>query len=288
MGGKSVRGEQLGEGRRWRLADTDWNHWPDHLADAAIVAAVAAAGLRGVELGVYSCAGELAPDRLARLRRLSAAHGVAVVALLLSLTESRWPGGALSCADADTAARLEAEVVSAARVAADLGHPVLGLWPGADPPGSHITGTLARLAARTAPLGVRLAVEYKPGTAVADAAEALALARAVPGTAVLLDTGHAWAAGEDPAAVVTALGPLLGHVHLGDAPAGAQDADLPLGRLHPATALVAALDTIGYAGWASFDLYGAVLGGALTGRAAVAESLRHLADPVGRGGAGTP
>lgn len=271
-----MSGPPVSGARRWRLADTDWNHWPDGLADSAVVAAVAAAGLRGVELGVYSCAVELAPERLARLTRLAAAHGVAVVALLLSLTSPRWPDGALSSPDPATAARLEAEVLGAARVAADLGHPVLGLWPGADPPGSHITGTLARLAERTAPLGVRLAVEYKPGTAVADVAAALALATAVPGTAVLLDTGHAWAAGEDPAAVVTSLGPLLAHVHLGDAPVGAQDADLPLGRIHAAAALVEALDASGYAGWASFDLYGAVVDGALTGRAAVAESLRHL------------
>jgi sugar phosphate isomerase/epimerase len=79
---------------------------------------------------------------------------------------------------------------------------------------------------------------------------------------VLLDTGHAFAAGEDPAAVVRRLGELLLHVHLGDARPGGGDDDLPCGRLNDFSSFVDALDQTGFVGSASFDLYGAVTAGA--------------------------
>ncbi len=267
-----------GAARRWRMADADWNHWPDGLDDAALLDAAASCGLAGIELGVYACEEQLDQRRLARVQLLCAQRGLAVAAVLVSLPTARWPGGALSARQAGQRARLDRLVDGAARVAASLGHRVLGIWPGADPPGAPGTAAgLARVATLAKAHGVGLAVEYKPGTAVADAAEAAALAAEVPGTGVLLDTAHAHALGEDPAEVVQRLGPLLWHVHLGDAQVGEGDADLPLGRVHDAGGLLAALDALGYAGWASFDLYGAACSGATTGTEAVRESLAHLA-----------
>ncbi len=267
--------------RRWRLCDADWNHWPDRLGDAAVWAAAAAAGFDGIELGVYVAAQELAPSRLASVQELARGCGVPVAMLLLSLPASRWPRGALS-GPADVVGAVVAEAVATGRVAAGLGQRTIGLWPGADPAGSDVTAGAAAVVAALAPLGVRVAVEYKPDTAVATAADAQALCAAVPGLGVLLDTGHAYAAGEDPAEVVRRLGPLLWHLHLGDAAPGAADDDLPVGRLHDFGPFLTALAEHGYAGAATLDLYGAVGSGALTGVAAGRESRAHLlADRAG-------
>ena len=251
--------------RAWRLTDADWNSWPDGLTGPEIASQAAALGLAGIELGVYDTAVELAPSRLATLTD----GPVPITALLLSLPAERWPGGALS-GDVD---RLVEQVRACATVCRELDLKVLGLWPGADPVGADVADGLRRCVAAAG--GVRIALEYKPDTAVETAAQALALCAEVEGLGVLLDTGHAYAVGEDPAEVVERLGPLLLHVHLGDAGPGGGDDDLPCGRLHDFVDVVAALDR-SYAGTASFDLYGAVSDGDLTGAQAVHESRDHV------------
>ncbi len=254
----------------WKLTDADWNSWPDELSDLQIFEQAAEFGLAGIELGVYDAAIELAPERLTALAEIVEQTGVPVTAVLLSLPAERWRQGALS-GDVD---RLVWQVSSCAAVCRAVGLEVLGIWPGADPVDVDIVDTLARCV--EAADDVRLAVEYKPGTAVATAEQALALCGQVPGLGVLLDTGHAFAAGEDPARVVEQLGDRLLHCHLGDAPPGGDDDDLPCGRLHDFSSFVAALDASGYSGTASFDLYGAVSSGALTGAQAVRESRDHV------------
>lgn len=254
----------------WRLADTDWNSWPDGLGDSEIFSQAVDLALDGIEVGVYEAAVELNPDRLASLQRLVERTGVPVAGVLLSLPAERWPEGALS-GDVD---RLVLEVERCAAACRELGLPVLGLWPGADPVGADVVEALRRCVAAAG--GVQIALEYKPDTVVADAAEALALCEQVPGLGVLLDTGHAYACGEDPAEVVDRLGDLLLHCHLGDAAEGGSDDDLPCGRLHDFSRVVAALDASGFAGTASFDLYGAVSSGAMTGLEAVRESRDHV------------
>jgi Xylose isomerase-like TIM barrel/Major Facilitator Superfamily len=141
---------------------------------------------------------------------------------------------------------------------------------------SRLVAGLARSRDVAAALGVRITVEYKPGTLIGDCEAALMLAVDVPGTGVLLDTGHAHAAGEDPADVIKRLGELLWHIHLGDAKAGAEDDDLPLGQVPSAAPMVAALADTGFAGVASFDLYGAACSAGWTGAGTVAASLDHL------------
>jgi sugar phosphate isomerase/epimerase len=251
----------------WRLTDADWNSWPDGLDGPAHARQTAELGLAGIELGVYDAAVELSPGRLAALA------GSPVTDILLSLPAERWPTGALS-GDRPARDRLVEQVRACAEVCRTLGLPVLGLWPGADPVGADVVEGLRRVVEAAG--DVRIAVEYKPDTAVATAAESLALCTQVPGLGVLLDTGHAYALGEDPAAVVTLLGPLLLHCHLGDADLGGGDDDLPCGRVHDLGAFVAALDASGFQGTASFDLYGAVVAGVATGRNAVRESRDHV------------
>lgn len=261
--------------RRWRLADSDWNHWPDGIADSELWPMAASNGLDGIEIGVYSASTELAGERLLGLEKLTARHRLPVAAILLSLPAGRWPDGALS---GDPVA-LGQQVFGCARACRRFGLRTLGLWPGADLPGACysalVTGLKQARDVATA-LGVRIAVEYKPGTLVPDCKAALALAAEVPGTGVLLDTGHAHAAGEDPADVIKRLGALLWHVHLGDAKLGAEDDDLPLGQVHDAAPMVAALASAGFAGVASFDLYGAACSSGWSGASAVTASLNHL------------
>ncbi len=271
--------------RRWRISDADWNHWPDRLDDDAIWAAAVAGGLEGIELGVYRADDELAPARLDRVRRLVEDTGVPVCMLLLSLPVERWPDGAL-CSSA-TAQRVADEAARTSEVAATFGLGTIGVWPGADRPGGAweregLLQGVAKVVEAAAASGVQVALEYKPGTAVSSAGEAVALCDAVPGLGVLVDTGHAYAAGEDPAEVVALVGERLGHVHLGDASEGNADDDLPVGRLHDFGAFTAALHEFGYAGAASFDLFGAVSAGIVTGVEAVAESRAHLLAVDGR------
>lgn len=259
----------MGEPVTWRLTDADWNSWPDGLSDAELWQQTASLRIEGIELGVYDAAVELAPARLELLAALAAQHDVPVAGVLLSLPVARWPGGALS-GDVD---RLVAQVAACAEVCRALGLPVLGLWPGADPEGARVVEGLRRVV--DAAGDVRVALEYKPQTAVPDSRVAVDLCEQVPGLGVLLDTGHAYAVGEDPARVVDDLGDLLLHCHLGDAALGAGDDDLPCGRLHDFGSLVAALDA-SFRGAASFDLYGAVSSGAMTGLEAVRESRDHV------------
>jgi inosose dehydratase len=254
----------------WRLADADWNSWPDGLTDAQIWQQAAELGLDGIELGVYDGAVELAPARLVELARLVDRTGVPVTAVLLSLPAERWPDGALS-GDVD---RLVVQVAACARVCRSLGLDALGLWPGADPVDVDVVPGLRR--ACLAADGMPIALEYKAGTAVGTATQALALCDQVDQVGVLLDTGHAYAAGEDPAQVVELVGDRLLHCHLGDAERGAVDDDLPCGRVHDFAPVVAALDATGFAGTASFDLYGAVSSGLVSGAQAVRESRDHV------------
>lgn len=257
-------------GVAWRLTDADWNSWPDGLTDAQLWDQAADLRLEGIELGVYDAAVELAPERIADLGSLVERTGIPVAGILLSLPPERWPDGALS-GDVD---RLVVQVAACAAVCRELGLAVLGIWPGADPAGAAVVDPLRRCVAAAG--GVRLALEPKPGTVVAGTDDALALCAEVEGLGVLLDTGHAFAAGEDPAVAIDRLGDLLLHCHLGDAVTDGADDDLPCGRVHDFTAVVAALDASGFRGAASFDLYGAVVGGALTGAQAVRESRDHV------------
>lgn len=285
------------------LSDADWNHWPDGWSDAQTWEFAAGAGLSGIEVGVYDVATELAPARRDERRRLTDRWQVPVSAVLLSLPSARWPRGALTAPD-DELAQLLVQVAGCAQVCAESGLPVLGLWPGADPAADSAAGSpadpatdgragnqprwsaavegLARARDAAAVHGVALAVEYKPRTVVATVEDALALADAVPGTGVLLDTGHAWAAGEDPAGSLRRLreAGVLWGLHLGDAELGGSDDDLPLGRRHRVDELVAELRQVpplqARPVTASFDLYGVVESGSMSGEGAVRESIAAI------------
>lgn len=262
-----------------QLLAPDWNHWPDGLTRPQIAEAVARAGVSGIELGVYDTAVELAADRIGEWRTLGDCHGVPVRALLYSMPPERWPDGGLG--SPSSRRRLLDEVDALLTVATDLGIDRVGLWPGADLPGADrdaIATSIAQLAPLAARRNLRIAVEPKPGTSIGAPADVVTLIEAT-GTAgtigLLLDTGHEFAAGRDPAPMVARLAGHLLHVHLGDSD-GDPDADLPPGRLHPIDPFLSALDAVGYRGAMSPDVYGAVESGVVTGVQAVAETVQRV------------
>lgn len=255
------------------LLAADWNHWPDGLEPAAIAQTAAGSGFDGLELGVYDTAVELADARLTEWRRLGEQYSVPVRMLLYSMPPERWPHGGLT--NEPSRSRVYEQVEILLDTAARLGLDTIGLWPGADLPNAdrgvfaETTSQLSVLARRA---GLRIAIEPKPGTLVASVDDIPMVGDDI---GVLLDTGHEHAAGRDPAAIVSALGDRLLHVHLGDSD-GDPDADLPPGRLHPLDALLAALGSISYAGAMTPDAYGAVASGVLTGAEVLAETMRAI------------
>lgn len=265
-----------------RICQADWNHWPDAPSpaesDPRCWTACARLGVDAIEVGVYDTAAELAPERETARDVLAGEHSVPVGALLLSLPAQHWPGGALSGDEPD---RLVSQVDGCAAAAARRGITTLGVWPGADPAHAswpQCAHVLARCRDAAAVHGVRIAVEYKPATVVSDVDAARRMAAEVPGTGVLVDTGHSWAAFEDPAEAVRALADdgVLWQVHLGDAHPGDADDDLPLGAVHSPGPLLAALREVGYTGTAAFDLYGATSSADWTGETALQASLAAL------------
>ncbi|MCI0425095.1 MAG: sugar phosphate isomerase/epimerase [Actinobacteria bacterium] len=261
------------------LLAADWNHWPDGLSPAGIAATAAAAGVAGLELGVYDIEEELAPGRLAEWHRLGERYRVPVRRLLYSMPPGRWPTGGLG--SKVMRFRLLEQMEALVEIGSDLGLDVIGLWPGADPPDADremVARTISELSVLANRRGMRIAIEPKPDTVVSTPGDVLDLgATAASGDAigVLLDIGHEHAAGRDPSAIVPRLGDRLLHIHLGDSD-GDPDADLPPGHIHPLDPFLAALEASGYQGAMSPDTYGAVASGALTGAEALEETMRRV------------
>ncbi len=267
-----------------RLINADWNFWPDGFDRRRIWHSCAQLGFTGMELGVYRADDELSGPAMSSIEALAAETGLGVDAVLFSMPVERWPDGGL--ASAASTHRAVAEINETARRAAGLGARVLGVWPGADPVPSvgdradgwaRTVDAIDAVADVAGSVGLAVAVEYKPAQLVAGAEEALRLVdeidRAVVG--VLVDTAHAFAAGEDLAALPHRLGERLVHVHLGDS-GGDADADLPPGAEHDFVPFLRALATTHYSGALSFDLYGSVQAGLTTGVGASEQGLTYI------------
>lgn len=261
----------------FELLAADWNHWPDGLSREEIAATAAHSGVDGLELGVYDTQIELAPSRIEEWHNLDLKHGVPIRMLLYSMTTERWPEGGLGSETGRF--RLLEQTEELLRITAALGLDTVGVWAGADPPDAdraaiaRTVGDLATLAARA---GIRIALEPKPGTALGEPDDVTALGDNVAHPdliGVLLDTGHEFAAGRDPAKLAQQLGNRLFHIHLGDSD-GDPDADLPPGRLHSLDAFFATLEAGRYEGAMTLDAYGAVAAGVITGAEALDETVR--------------
>jgi sugar phosphate isomerase/epimerase len=266
----------------WKLCDTDWNHWPENWTDKDCFENAKEEGLYGIELGVYRVAEQLSEKRLREITALSESTGVKISGLLLSLVPELWPQGALT----GQASQLAEEVDKLARVAVSLDIGVIGLWPGADPRETEkdaLHEGLKLVSKSATPHGIYIALEYKPDTVIPDATATLEAVKHFENIGLLVDTGHAYALGEDPTEVIARVAHAgkLFHVHLGDADAGGADDDLPVGRLHSPDEYLQELGRVGFAGVASFDLYGAVEGAGISSKTAVNESVAAVKSAVG-------
>ncbi|HLU67255.1 MAG TPA: sugar phosphate isomerase/epimerase [Kofleriaceae bacterium] len=150
-------------------------------------------------------------------------------------------------------------------IAAELGAPAVSLWSGGAPEGSpappaeldrRLAGELAPLCERAAAAGLVIAFEPEPGMhieSMADFARITALV-AHPALRLTLDVGHAHLTEPSAPGAVREHAALLANVHLEGMRRPVHDhlppweGDLDLG------AVLDALDEVGYAGPATFEL----------------------------------
>jgi sugar phosphate isomerase/epimerase len=150
-------------------------------------------------------------------------------------------------------------------IATALQAPCVSLWSGAPPEGStaspeeldaRLTDGLLALCRRAAESGVVLAFEPEPGMHIESMADFDRIARAVghPALRLTLDVGHAHLTEDSAQGTVRRYADKLANVHLEGMRRPVHDhlapweGDLDLG------AVVAALDEVGYAGPATFEL----------------------------------
>lgn len=167
--------------------------------------------------------------------------------------------------DAPGRARRLDFLARAVAVAADLGAPVVSLWSGARPPSS--TASERELDLRLADglhqvcelaAGARLTIgfEPEPGMHIATMAEFDRIARAVdhPALRLTLDLGHAHLTEESAPATVRRYAAQLVNAHLEGMRRPVHDHLLPWEGDMDLRAALAALDEVGYAGPATFEL----------------------------------
>ncbi len=160
--------------------------------------------------------------------------------------------------------------------------------PGPDAPddlADQFHEQLQRQLDRAERLGVILAIEPEPGLLVDDVTDALSLIERMASEhlRVNLDVGHAFLTENDVPAAVRRLGDLTVAAHIEDMPRGEHrhlipgegDMDLP--------AVVEALDTVGFDGWLTVDLFDI----AEAPDAAAAASLTRLRELVGGSDSGS-
>ena len=257
----------------WPLLNADWSYWPEGISRAEIWDRCAELDFEGIELGVYSADEQLAPERIREYRWLQERSSIDVRAVLFSLPPGRWPQGAF--ASREHAPQAVREAIEIGGRAAELGLRFLGIWPGADvlersvryqEAWPRLVESFAEIDEALGPIGVRTAIEYKPGELVSGPDAALRLCESVASDSVgvVLDTGHSLWAADDLPVVVDMLGERLFHVHLGDSPPGAEG-DLPPGRRHNFVPFFAALNRVGYRGAMALDMYGSIAEGIVTG-----------------------
>ncbi len=227
-----------------------------------------AIGFAGVELG------HLFPRNPALLAPIMAAHGLTTI--------GGWHG--MRLLDHDAAAEIAAmtphldllrgvgaDIVIVAEtsnaVHGDPSHPLAASPRLADADWPEFARRLDRVAAHVATRGMRLAYHHHLGTVVETAADLDRLLAATgPAVGLTIDTGHASYGGIDPVAVVRSASERIVHVHAKDVRADRHAAILRAGGSfldgvaagifttpgdgdYDFAPLIAALQTIDYAGW---------------------------------------
>jgi xylose isomerase len=200
-------------------------------------------------------------------------HGLKICMLVPDLwTQAKWGKGSLAAPDAPTRQAALDECKKVMDWAAELGCPYIDVWPGQDgydycfqadyPEAWKWLRESLALCADHNPQ-VRLLVEYKlrePRTHcfVNSAAKVLLLLQGLDRVGVLMDVGHALAAGEnvaEAAALLSSYGK-LDYLHLNDNYRGWDD-DMMVGAVHLVEylELVYWLQRLDYRGWLTLDIF---------------------------------
>ncbi len=235
--------------------------------------AAAIEGVEGVELvGTW----DVTKDNVEEMGGLLSKHGLACVSIIPDhFSQKRWGRGAFTSKDPAIRAQAYEETCAAAEQARALKCPLINLWPGQDgfdyPFQSHyaedrrnLVDAVAKAAA--AYPDIKFSLEYKPKeprthSTMARAADTLLVARETgrANVGVTIDTGHAFAAGEnvaESAVILSDYGRKLFHMHFNDNYRSWDD-DMIVGSVHLAefVELLFWLREIGYEGWFSMDQY---------------------------------
>jgi xylose isomerase len=187
-------------------------------------------------------------------------------------TQAKWGKGSLAAPDAPTRRAAIEEVKKVMDWAAELGCPYVDVWPGQDgydysfqadfvDAWKWMSEGLAACAAHND--SVRMLVEYKlrePRTHcfINSAAKVLLLLQDMDNVGVLLDVGHALAAGENMAEAAALLADhgKLDYIHLNDNYRDWDD-DMMFGATHlvEQLELIYWVERLGYKGWLTLDIF---------------------------------
>ena len=232
--------------------------------------ATTVAGLEGLELvGNW----HVNDDNIRQVAGMLAARGLKIPMLVPDLwTQAKWGKGSLAAAEAATRRAAVDEVKKVMDWAAELDCPFVDVWPGQDgydysfqseypEAWKWMREGLVECAAHNSE--VRILVEYKlkepRGHCYVDtAAKVLLLLEGLDQVGVLMDVGHALAAGEnvaEAACLLSAYGK-LDYLHLNDNH-GLWDDDMMVGAVHLVEylELVYWLERLEYQGWLTLDIF---------------------------------
>ena len=248
-------------------------------------------GITGIELvGTW----DVTAKNVGEMKKLLARHSLKCVSIIPDhFSRKVWGLGAFTSRDPAVRRQAAAETREMMDAAAELGCPLINLWPGQDGYDYPFQGDFLRAwdwlvdAVRECAgyrKDIRLSLEYKPReprthsyAGLARAADTLLAARATgcANVGVTIDVGHAFAAGEnvsESAALLAREGKLF-HLHFNDNYRSWDD-DMIVGSVHTVeyVELLFWLRRLDYKGWYSMDQYPY----REDGREAIARSLEWL------------
>jgi len=238
-----------------------------------VAQAAAMPGVKGIELvGTW----DITESNADEVKAMLDGHGLSCVSIIPDLFgQKHWGKGSLSAKDSKTRELALAETRMAARIAQQVGCPLVNLWLGQDgydyPLTADFVGQRGYLTENIRTVAsefpeLRFALEYKPKeprifSFQARAADTLLMAMEteLDNVGVCIDVGHSFVAGENVAEAAVMLqhyGKRLFHMHFNDNYRSWDD-DMIVGSVHMTEyfELLYWLKETGYDGWYSMDQY---------------------------------
>lgn len=219
---------------------------------------------------------DITADNVSQVKQLLADNKLTCSSIIPDLFSRRkWGYGSMTARSADTRTQAVAEIKEMIDIAADLGCPLITLWPGQDGydyclqadymrEREWLGDAIRECAAHRS--DIKIALEYKPKeprthSYIARCADTILLIKEVnaPNVGVTIDVGHAFVAGENVGESIAMLkmsGDLLYHMHFNDN-YRVWDDDMIVGSLHLVeyVEIIYWLRKTGYNGWYSMDQY---------------------------------